>query len=182
MFVIHVVFTENHLCVCYSRSVYRKSSMCLLFMEYLQKIIYVFVIHVVFTENHLCVCYSRSIYRKSSICVCYSRSIYRKSSMCLLGADHLIFEGGLEDFEKHFLQSKLKEKNNHAAYNREKKYHAKESAQKKIPTCKSTDVLHFSIVSTSLQDFAFFEQAHLLKRTRVNSGQHHRDSTAYNIR
>jgi hypothetical protein len=36
-----------------------------------------------------------------------------------------------------------------------KKYHAKESAQKKIPTCKSTDVLHFSIVSTGLQVLHF---------------------------
>ena len=60
------MFTENHLCVCYSCSVYRKSSMCLLFTEYLQKIIYVFVIHGVFTENHLCVCYSRSVYRNAS--------------------------------------------------------------------------------------------------------------------
>jgi hypothetical protein len=35
------------------------------------------------------------------------------------------------------------------------------------PTYKSTDVLHFSIMSTGLQDFAFFEQAHLLKRTPI---------------
>ena len=45
-----------------------------------------------------------------------------------------------------------------------KKYHAKESAaQKKIPTCKSTDVLHFSIVSTGLQDFAFLRRHICLK-------------------
>jgi hypothetical protein len=66
-----------------------------------------------------------------------------------------------------------------------KKYHAKESAQKKIPTCKSTDVLNFSIVSTDLQDFAFLSRHICLKEHGVNSGQHHRDSTAfgaYNIR
>jgi hypothetical protein len=63
--------------------------------------------------------------------------------------------GGLEDFKKNFLQPKEKERKNHAAYNREKNYHAKESAQKKIPACKSTEAFHFSVVSTGLQDFAF---------------------------
>ena len=99
--------------------------------------------------------------------------------MCLLFTEYL--QKIIYVFD---LQSKLKEKKIMQHTIEKKKYHAKESAhaKKKIPTCKSTDVLHFSIVSTSLQDFAFFEQAHLLKRTRVNSGQHHRDSTAYNIR
>jgi hypothetical protein len=32
---------------------------------------------------------------------------------------------------KNFLQPREKENKNHSAYNREKKYHAKESAQKK---------------------------------------------------
>jgi hypothetical protein len=86
--------------------------------------------------------------------------------------------GGWKISKKNFLQSKEKEKN-HAANNREKKYHAKESAQKKIPTCKSTDVLHFSIVSTGLQDFAFLSRHICLKEDGVNSGQHHRDSTAF---
>jgi hypothetical protein len=80
-----------------------------------------------------------------------------------LVADHLIFEwggGGLEDFEKIFPAIQGERKKNHAAYNREKKYHAKESAQKTIPipTCKSPDVVHFSIVSTGLQDFAFLSR------------------------
>jgi hypothetical protein len=44
----------------------------------------------------------------------------------------LIFEGGLEDFEKKFPAIQGERKKNHAAYNREKKYHAKESAQKKF--------------------------------------------------
>ena len=65
--------------------------------------------------------------------------------------------------KKNFLQSKVKEKKNHAAYNREKKYHAKESAQKKNSTCKYTDVLHFNIVSTGLQDFAFLSRHICLK-------------------
>jgi uncharacterized protein YggL (DUF469 family) len=81
----------------------------------------------------------------------------------VLGADHLIFEGGgLEDFEN-FLQSKEKEKKIMQHIISKKKYHAKESAQKKIPTCKSTDVLHFSIVSTGLQDFAFLRRHICLK-------------------
>jgi hypothetical protein len=47
-------------------------------------------------------------------------------------------------------------------------YHAKESAQKKIiPACKSTDVLHFSIVSTGLQDFAFLSRHICLKEHGV---------------
>ena len=53
----------------------------------------------------------------------------------ILGADHLIFEGGGGGWKiskNNFLQSKEKEEKNHAAYNREKKYHAKESAQKKF--------------------------------------------------
>jgi hypothetical protein len=52
-----------------------------------------------------------------------------------------------------------------------KKNHAKESAQKKIPTYKSTDALHFSIVSTGLQDFAFLSRHICLKEHGVNSGQ-----------
>jgi hypothetical protein len=71
----------------------------------------------------------------------------------------------LEDFEKKFPAIQGERKKNHAAYNREKKYHAKESAQKKIPTCKSTDVL---------QDFAFLSRHICLKEHGVNSGQHHR--------
>jgi prepilin-type processing-associated H-X9-DG protein len=106
--------------------------MCLLFTEYLQKIIYVFVIHIVFTENHLCVCYSRSIYRKSSICVCYSRSIYRKSSMCLSGADHLIFEGGLEDFEKKFPAIQVERKKKSCSIQSRKKKSCKSFAAFRI--------------------------------------------------
>ena len=88
----------------------------------------------------------------------------------------MTFEGGLEDFEKKFPATQGERKKNHAAYNREKKYHAKESAQKKIPTYKSTDVL----VSTGrLQDFAFLSRHICLKEHGVNSGQHHRDSTAF---
>ena len=83
--------------------------------------------------------------------------------------------------KNNFLQSKEKEKKNHAAYNREKKYHAKESAQKKNSTCKSTDVLHFNIVSTGLQDFEFLSRHICLKEHGVNSGQHHRDSTAFGL-
>jgi hypothetical protein len=60
-------------------------------------------------------------------------------------------------------------KKNHAAYNREKKYHAKESAQKKNSTCKSTDVLHFNIVSTGLQDFAFLSRHICLKEQWTTS-------------
>jgi hypothetical protein len=57
-----------------------------------------------------------------------------------------------------------------------KKYHAKEkrALKKKIPTCKSTDVLHFSIESTGLQDFSFLSRHICLKEHGVNSGQHHR--------
>jgi hypothetical protein len=61
----------------------------------------------------------------------------------------------------------------------------KRALKKKFPTCKSTDVLHFSIVSTGLQDFAFLRRHICLKEHGVNSGQHRRDSTAfgaYNIR
>ena len=91
----------------------------------------------------------------------------------------MIFEGALEDFEKTISCNPRRKKKNHAANNREKNYHAKESAQKKIPTCKSTDVLHFSIVSTGLQDFAFLSRHICLKEHGVNSGQHHRDSTTF---
>jgi hypothetical protein len=93
--------------------------------------------------------------------------------------------GGWKIWKKKFLQSKKKEKKIMQHAIEKKKYHAKESAQKKIPTCKSTDVLHFSIVSTGLQDFAFLSRHICLKEHGVNSGQHHRDSTAfgaYNIR
>jgi hypothetical protein len=38
----------------------------------------------------------------------------------------------LEDFEKNFSAIQGERKKNHAAYNREKEYHAKESAQKKF--------------------------------------------------
>ena len=108
---------------------------------------------------------------------------------CFLRGGPFDFWGGRgwKISKKNFLQSKEKKKKimQHWTYNREKKYHAKESAQKKIPTCKSTDVLHFSIVSTGLQDFAFLSRHICLKEHGVNSGQHHRDSTAfgaYNIR
>jgi hypothetical protein len=81
--------------------------------------------------------------------------------------------------KKNFLQPKENEKKIMQHTIEKKKYHAKESAQKKIPTYKSTDVLH-------LQDFAFLSRhICLLKEHGVNSGQHHRDSTAfgaYNIR
>jgi hypothetical protein len=52
-------------------------------------------------------------------------------------------------------------------------------ALKKNSYSKSTDVLHFSIVSTGLQDFAFLRRHICLKEHRVNSGQHYRDSTAF---
>jgi hypothetical protein len=57
-----------------------------------------------------------------------------------------------------------------------KKYHAKEkrALKKKIPTCKSTNVLHFSIESTGLQDFTFLSRHICLKEHGMNSGQHHR--------
>jgi hypothetical protein len=91
----------------------------------------------------------------------------------------------VEDFEKKIPAIQGERKNNHAAYNREKKISCKRERSKKIPTCKSTDVLHFSIVSTGLQDFAFLSRHICLKEHGVNSGQHHRVSTtfgAYNIR
>jgi hypothetical protein len=69
-----------------------------------------------------------------------------------LRADHLIFEGGWKISKKISCNPKRK-KTNHAAYNREKKYHVTR-AQKKIPTCKSTDAL----LSTALQDFAFLSR------------------------
>jgi hypothetical protein len=78
----------------------------------------------------------------------------------------LIFEGGggLEDFEKKFPAIQVERRKKIMQHTIEKKkYHAKESAQKKIPTCKSTDVLHFSIVSTGLQDFAFLSRHICLK-------------------
>jgi thermostable 8-oxoguanine DNA glycosylase len=83
----------------------------------------------------------------------YTASIVHK------GTDHLTLEGGgLEDFQKNFLQPKEKEKKIMQHTIEKKKYHAKESAQKKIPACKSTEAFHFSIVSTGLQDFAFLSR------------------------
>ena len=81
----------------------------------------------------------------------------------------MIFEGGgLEDFEKQFPAIQGERKKNHAAYNREKNISCKrERSKKKIPTCKSTDVLHFSIVSTGLQDFAFLSRHICLKEHGV---------------
>jgi hypothetical protein len=76
---------------------------------------------------------------------------------------HLIFEGGLEDFGKKFSAVQGERKKNHAAYNREKKISCKRERSKKIPTCKSTDVIHFSIVSTGLQDFSFLSRHVCLK-------------------
>jgi hypothetical protein len=85
----------------------------------------------------------------------------------------------LEDFEKKFLQSKEKE-NKIMQHTIEKKISCKrERSKNKIPTCKSTDVLYFSIVSTGLQDFAFLSRHICLKEHGVNSEQHHRDSTAF---
>jgi hypothetical protein len=55
----------------------------------------------------------------------------------------------------------------------------KRALKKNIPTCKSTDVLHFSIVSTGLQDFAFLSRHICLKEHGLDSGQHHRDSAAF---
>jgi hypothetical protein len=101
----------------------------------------------------------------------------------------------LENFEKKFpvIQGERKKIMQHTIG--KKKYHAKESAQKKIqiPTCKSTDVLHFSIVSTGLQYFDLiqycvhrlaifsFLSRHIcfIKEHGVKSGQHHRDFTAF---
>jgi hypothetical protein len=48
-----------------------------------------------------------------------------------LGADHLIFEGGLEDFENKFPAIQGERKKNHAAYNREKKISCKREGSKK---------------------------------------------------
>jgi thermostable 8-oxoguanine DNA glycosylase len=45
----------------------------------------------------------------------------------------------------------------------------KRALKKNIPTCKSTDALHFSIVSTGLQDFAFLSRHICLKEHGVNS-------------
>ena len=100
----------------------------------------------------------------------------------------MIFEGGggVGRFRKKISCNPRRKKKKIMRHTIEKKkYHAKESAQKKILTCKSTDVLHFSIVSTDLQDFAFLSRHICLKEHGVNSGQHHRGSTAfgaYNIR
>jgi hypothetical protein len=74
-----------------------------------------------------------------------------------------LLRGRLEDFETNFLQSKEKEKKIIQHTIEKKKYHAKESAQRKIPICKSTDVLRFSIVSTGLQDFASLSRHICLK-------------------
>jgi hypothetical protein len=101
------------------------------------------------------------------------------------GPFDFFFGGGLEDFEKKFLQSKEKE-NKIMQHTIGKKISCKrERSKNKIPTCKSTDVLYFSIVSTGLKDFAFLSRHICLKEHGVNSEQHHRDSTAfgaYNIR
>jgi hypothetical protein len=76
--------------------------------------------------------------------------------------------GGWKISKNNFLQPKEKEKKNHAAYNREKNISCKrERSKKKIPACKSTDVLHFSIVSTGLQDFAFLSRHICLKEHGV---------------
>jgi hypothetical protein len=75
----------------------------------------------------------------------------------------------LEDFENKFPAIQGERKKNHAAYNREKNIMQKR-ALKKIPTCKSTDVLNFSIMSTGLQAFAFLSRHIFLKEDGVNSG------------
>jgi hypothetical protein len=62
----------------------------------------------------------------------------------------LIFEGGGgEDFEKKFpaIQGERKKIMQHTI---ERNIMQKRALKKKIPTCKSTDVLYFSIVSTGL--------------------------------
>jgi hypothetical protein len=90
----------------------------------------------------------------------------------------LTFEGGLEGFEKKFpaTQGERKKIIQHTI---EKKKSCKRERSKKISTCNSTDALHFSIVSTGLQDFAFLSRDICLKEHGVNSGYHHRDSTAF---
>jgi hypothetical protein len=100
----------------------------------------------------------------------------------LLGADHLIFEGGGEGWKiskNNFLQSKEKEKKISCSIQSRKKYIMQKRALKK-------KFLHVNYWRSSLQycvyrlaRFCIFEQVHVLKRTRVNSGQHHRDSTAF---
>jgi hypothetical protein len=87
----------------------------------------------------------------------------------------------LEDFEKKFPAIQGKKKKSCSIQSRKKNIMQKSALKKKIPTCKSTDVLHFSIVSTGLQDFAFLSRHICLKEHGVNSGQHHRDSTAFNL-
>jgi hypothetical protein len=94
--------------------------------------------------------------------------------------------GCLEDFEKKFPAIQVERKKKSCSIqSRKKNIMQKRVLKKKIPTYKSTDVLHFSIVSTGLQDFAFLRRHICLKEHGVNSEQHHRDSTAfgaYNIR
>jgi hypothetical protein len=76
----------------------------------------------------------------------------------------------LEDFEKKFPATQgERKKKSCSIQSRKKNIMQKRALKKKISTCNSTDALHFSIVSTGLQDFAFLsriELAHLLKRTR----------------
>jgi hypothetical protein len=91
----------------------------------------------------------------------------------------------LEDFEKKFPAIRGERKKKSCTIQSRKNISCRRERSKKIPTCKSTDVLHFSIVSTDLQDFAFLSRHICLKEHGVNSGQHHRGSTdfgAYNIR
>jgi hypothetical protein len=58
-------------------------------------------------------------------------------------------------------------KKNHAAYNGEKKYHAKESAQKKFLHVNLPTLLTSVYCVHRLARFCIFEQAHLLKRTPI---------------
>jgi hypothetical protein len=91
----------------------------------------------------------------------------------------------LEDFGKKFPANQRERKKIMQHTIEIKKISCKRERSKKIPTCKSTDVLHFSIVSTGMQDFAFLSRHICLKEHGVNSGQYHRDSTAfgaYNMR
>jgi hypothetical protein len=87
----------------------------------------------------------------------------------------------VEDLEKKFpaTQGERKKIMQHTI---EKKISCKRERSKNIPTCNSyTDPLQYCV--HRLARFCIFEQAHLLKRTHgvklVNSGQHHRDSTAF---
>jgi hypothetical protein len=88
----------------------------------------------------------------------------------------------LEDFKKKFLQPKEKEKKI-MQHTIEKKNIMQKRALKKILTCKSTHALQSSLQycvhRLGLQDFAFLSRHICLKEDRVNSGQNHRDSTAF---